>query len=330
MIGKYLKKKYKFIPDHFKPNLPKSIELGDVAGISIDQQDNIYLFNRSKHPVIVLSQTGEFLRTWGQGVFKNPHGSHIGFDNNIYLTDNGDHTVRKFTLHGKLLLQIGIPDSSSGFMSGKPFSKCTHSALSPEGNIIVSDGYGNASIHIFDPNGKHLKSWGKPGTSQGEFNLPHNVCCDKEGWIYVADRENSRVQIFSSKGKFEKQVNNMHRPSGLAITPGSNPDLIVGELGSYLEVNKTFPNLGPYLSFFNSKSDLLYRIGNNGKPGLSPGMFVSPHSIAYDSYGNIYVGDVVETDWAHLFGNKVKPIDIRRFQRFLRTGMWKEFTKQQS
>ncbi len=84
MIGKYLKKKYKFIPDHFKPNLPKSIELGDVAGISIDQQDNIYLFNRSKHPVIVLSQTGEFLRTWGQGVFKNPHGSHIGFDNNTH------------------------------------------------------------------------------------------------------------------------------------------------------------------------------------------------------------------------------------------------------
>ena len=117
-----MKKKYKFIPDHFKPNLPKSIELGDVAGISIDQQDNIYLFNRSKHPVIVLSQTGELLRTWGQGVFKNPHGSHIGFDNNIYLTDNGDHTVRKFTLDGKLLLQIGIPDSSPGFMSGKPYT----------------------------------------------------------------------------------------------------------------------------------------------------------------------------------------------------------------
>ena len=62
-------------------------------------------------------------------------------------------------------------------------------------------------------------------------------------------------------------------------------------------VNKTFPNLGPYLSFFNSKSVLLYRIGNDGKPGLLPGMFVSPHSIAYDSFGNIYVGDVVETDW---------------------------------
>ena len=122
-----------------------------------------------------------------------------------------------------------------------------------------------------------------------------------------------------------------------------SPREIAEKIGDYLVVNSSvvsfnivsgFLNLSiadeQYLSFFNSKSDLLYRIGNNGKPGLSPGMFVSPHSIAYDSYGNIYVGDVVETDWAHLFGNKVKPIDIRRFQRFLRTGMWKEFTKQQS
>ena len=318
---------YKFKPDTFKPNLPHSIELGDVAGISVDNKDNIYLFNRSKNPIIVLNPKGELLRTWGHGIFKNPHGSHIGFDQNIYLTDNGDHTVRKFTLDGKLLLQIGIPDTNSGFMSGKPFCKCTHSALSPEGDIIVSDGYGNAVIHIFDQNGKHIKSWGKPGTSPGEFNLPHNVCCDNDGFIYVADRENSRVQIFNSNGKFEKQIVNMHRPSGLAITPGFNPDIIVGELASYLKVNKNFPNLGPYLSIFNSMNDLLYRIGNEGKPSLAPGMFVSPHSIAYDSLGNIYVGDVAETDWDHIFKNQKKPKNIRRFQRFIRTGMWKASLK---
>ncbi len=319
-------KKYNFKPDNFQPNLPESIDLGDVAGISIDQHDNIYLFNRSKNPMIVLNQNGDFLRTWGHEVFKNPHGSHIGFDQNIYLTDSGDHTLRKFTLDGKLLLQIGIPETTSGFMSGKPFCKCTHSALSPEGNIIISDGYGNASIHIFDQKGKHLKTWGKPGSSPGEFNLPHNVCCDKEGLIYVADRENSRVQIFNSKGKFEEQITNMHRPSGLAITPGCNPDIIVGELASYLDVNKNFPNLGPFLSFFNPQNELLYRIGNKGKPGLFPGNFVSPHSIAYDSMGNIYVGDVVETDWYYLFGNQPKPLHMRRFHKFLRTGMWKGFS----
>ena len=152
-----MKKNYKFKNDNFELNLPSSIKLGDVAGISLDEKDNIYLFNRGENPIIVINQKGELITTWGHGIFKNPHGAHIGHDQNIYLTDNGDHTLRKFTLNGKLLLQIGIPDTSPGFMSGKPFCKCTHSALTPEGNIIVSDGYGNASIHIFDPNGIQLE-----------------------------------------------------------------------------------------------------------------------------------------------------------------------------
>ena len=277
-----MKKNYKFKNDNFELNLPSSIKLGDVAGISLDEKDNIYLFNRGENPIIVINQKGELIKTWGHGIFKNPHGAHIGHDQNIYLTDNGDHTLRKFTLDGKLLLQIGIPDTSPGFMSGKPFCRCTHSALTPEGNIIVSDGYGNASIHIFDQKGKHLKTWGNPGSLPGEFNLPHNVCCDEDGWIYVADRENSRIQIFNTDGKFEKQITNMHRPSGLAITPGSNPDLIIGELASYLEVNKNFPNLGPFVSFFNTQSNLLYRIRNKIKTSSTYGMLVSPHSIAYD------------------------------------------------
>ena len=89
--------------------------------------------------------------------------------------------MRKFTLDGKLLLTIGTAGVSSGFMSGKPFCKCTHSALAPNGDIYVSDGYQNACIHKFDPKGRHLKSWGTPGTGPGEFNLPHNICCDADG-----------------------------------------------------------------------------------------------------------------------------------------------------
>ena len=130
-----MKKNYKFKNDNFELNLPSSIKLGDVAGISLDEKDNIYLFNRGENPIIVINQKGELITTWGHGIFKNPHGAHIGHDQNIYLTDNGDHTLRKFTLDGKLLLQIGIPDTSPGFMSGKPFCRCTHSALTPEGNI---------------------------------------------------------------------------------------------------------------------------------------------------------------------------------------------------
>lgn len=298
--------------------IPPEVELGDVAGIAVDEKDRVYLFNRGSHPVVVLSQNGDVLSTWGQGIFENPHGATIGPDQFIYLTDNFDHTVRKFTLDGKLLLEIGTVGVSSGFMSGKPFCKCTHSAVSPSGDILVSDGYQNACIHKFAPNGKLLKSWGTPGTGPGEFNLPHNICCDPDGWIYVADRENSRVQVFDQEGRFETQINNMHRPSGLAITPGSCPDCIVGELASYLEVNKDFPNLGPFVSVLDQQSNVLSRLDAGEGTGLNPGQFLSPHSIAYDSTGNLYVGDVVDADWAHVFPDRKMPDQVRRFQKLRR------------
>lgn len=299
-------------------NFPDEITLGDVAGLAVDAQDRVYLFNRGSDPVVVLSRDGEVLTTWGHGIFTNAHGASVGHDQCLYLTDNFDHTVRKFTLDGKLLLTIGTAGVSSGFMSGKPFCKCTHSALAPNGDIYVSDGYQNACIHKFDPKGRHLRSWGTPGTGPGEFNLPHNICCDADGWVYVADRENSRVQVFDGEGRYEAQINNMHRPSGLAITSGTCPDCIVGELASYLLGNRDFPNLGPFVSVFDRDSTLLSRIGAGQGAGLAPGQFVSPHSIALDSHGDMYVGDVVETDWTKVFPEAEMPDPLRRFQKFRR------------
>lgn len=307
---------YEPVPDWAR--LPPEVHLGDIAGIAVDDKDRVYLFNRGDTPVVVLSQDGDVLTTWGQGVFTNPHGASIGPDQCIYLTDNFDHTVRKFTLDGILLLEIGTSGVSSGFMSGKPFCKCTHSAISPSGDIYVSDGYQNACVHKFDPKGRLLKSWGSPGTGPGEFNLPHNICCDGDGWIYVADRENSRVQIFDADGRFETQINNMHRPSGLAITPGDCPDCIIGELASYLEVNRDFPNLGPFVSVLDQQSRVLSRLDAGRGAGLDPGQFLSPHSIAYDRKGDLYVGDVVDADWISVMRDADKPDHPRRFQKLKR------------
>ncbi len=312
------KRTYSYEPQPDWAQLPPDLVLGDVAGIAVDGRDRVYLFNRGDHPVVVLDQGGAVLATWGQGLFVNPHGASIGPDQCLYLTDNFDHTVRKFTLDGELLLEIGTAGVSSGFMSGKPFCKCTHSAVGPGGDIFVSDGYQNACIHKFDPGGSLLKSWGTAGTGPGEFNLPHNICCDPDGWIYVADRENSRVQVFDQEGRFETQINNMHRPSGLAITPGSCPDCIVGELASYLAVNREYPNLGPFVSVIDQGGDLLSRIGADLGAGLGPGQFVSPHSIAYDSRGDLYVGDVVDADWGQVFPGVGQPENARRFQKLRR------------
>lgn len=309
---------YQFTPQPEWSRLPAEIVLGDVAGIAIDRQDRVYLFNRGAHPVVILGKDGEYLNSWGHGVFTNAHGAYIGPDDAIYLTDNGDHTVRKFTLDGKLLLTIGTAHKPAPAMSNRPFCRCTHCALAPNGDIYVSDGYGNAAIHKFSPDGRLLKSWGEPGTGPGEFNLPHNICCDADGWVYVADRENDRVQIFDGNGRYETQIVNMHRPSALAITGGHNPDCIVGELMSYLAVNRLTPNLGPRVSVFGRSGALLGRIDQKKGPGLEPGQFVSPHSIALDSAGDMYVGEVAATDWAAVFPDTPVPARLGRFQKFRR------------
>ena len=127
-------------------------------------------------------------------------------DDTIWLTDDGDHTVRQCTLEGKVLLTLGIPGKPAPYMSGEPFHRCTHTAMSPEGDIYVSDGYGNSRVHKYSPNGRLLLSWGAPGTDPGEFNIAHNITCDADGWVYVADRENHRVQVFDGNGKYESAV----------------------------------------------------------------------------------------------------------------------------
>src|SRR5947207_4700429 len=185
--------RYEVVDDWAK--LPPGREFNaDVAAVGVDTQDRVYAFNRGQHPMVVFDRDGNFLRSWGEGVFHRAHGVHMAPDDTLWLTDDGDHTVRHCTLDGKILLTIGIPGTPKPYMGGEPFHRCTHTALSPQGDLYVSDGYGNARVHKYAPNGTLIASWGEPGTDPGQFNIPHNICCDADGWVYVADRENHRVQ----------------------------------------------------------------------------------------------------------------------------------------
>ena len=231
------------------------------------------------------------LRTWGEGIFKRAHGIHMGPDDTIYLTDDDDHTVRKCTLEGKVLLTIGVPGKPAPFMSGEPFRRCTHTALSPDNEIYVSDGYGNARIHKYTQDGKRVLSWGEPGAGPGEFNLPHNIACDADGWVYVADRENHRIQVFDGNGRFETQWHNLHRPSGMYMPPGKCPVCYVGEIGPYYEFNRDAPNLGPRVTILSNEGKVLSRVTREPGGGLGAGQFISPHGLAVDSRGDLYVGE---------------------------------------
>src|ERR1051325_2859041 len=301
--------------------LPDGWQLTDVASVAVDSKDRVYVFNRGAHPMVVLDREGNFLRSWGEGLFNRAHGLHIDADDNLYCTDDGDHTVRKCTTDGKVLLTIGIPNKPAPFMSGEPFHRCTHTALSPKGEIYVSDGYGNACVHKFSPDGKLLKTWGESGTDPGQFNIVHNIVTDSDGWVYVADRENHRVQVFDGNGKFETQWVNMHRPSGLYMEPGKDGRFYVGEIGPDMAVNINVPNCGPRVSIYSHRGDLLCRLGHM-HAGLNPGQFISPHGLAVDSRGDIYVGEVSFTNWGRRVRAKGEelPPDLRSLQKLVKVG----------
>jgi DNA-binding beta-propeller fold protein YncE len=141
-------------------------------------------------------------------------------------------------------------------------------------------------------------SWGESGTEPGQFNIAHNIATDDDGWVYVADRENHRVQVFDGNGKYEAQWNNLHRPCGLYCCRGKKPTFVIGELGPGMPVNLKAPNLGPRLSIVDGQ-----------------GKLIAPHGLALDSKGDIYVGEVSYTNWKTSFPDKPMPSSIRSLQK---------------
>ncbi|NKC12746.1 MAG: hypothetical protein GKR94_11265 [Gammaproteobacteria bacterium] len=307
---------YRVVEDWAK--LPDGWTFMDVAGVAVDSNDTVFVFNRGEHPMMVFDRSGNFLRSWGEGLFKRAHGCHAGPDDAIYCTDDGDHTVRKLDAHGKLLLALGVPGEPAPYMSGEPFHRCTHTALSPDNHIFIADGYGNACVHKYTPDGKHVKTWGESGADAGQFNIAHNIVADDEGWIYVADRENHRVQVFDTDGRYETQWNNLHRPCGLFMPRGKCPHCFIGELGPGMPVNRTAPNLGPRLSIVDNAGKLVARLGAEDGPGFESGKFLAPHGIAVDSHGDIYVGEVAYTNWPATFGDEPLPRYLRTLQKLER------------
>jgi len=313
---------YRYTVEDDWAKLPPGMEFNaDVAAVGVDAHDNVYAFNRGKHPMCVFDRDGNFLRSWGEGVFVRPHGVFMAPDETLWLTDDGDHTVRHCTLDGTVLLTIGISGKPAPYMSGEPFHRCTHTALSPQADYLyISDGYGNSRVHKYTADGKRVMSWGEPGTDPGQFNIAHNICCDPDGWVYVADRENHRVQVFDGNGRYETQWNNMHRPSGLYMEGGTKtPRFFIGEIGPDMAVNIELPNCGPRVSIYTQKGELLARLGHP-HAGLDPGQFISPHGLAVDSHGDIYVGEVSFTNWGRRVRAKGEqlPPGLRSLQKLVK------------
>lgn len=297
-------------------NIPNTWSYKEATSVAVDSEDNVFVFNRGDIPVIVFNPEGDVIDTWGEGIFSSPHGITIDNNDDIFCVDVGDHSVRKFSKNGDLIFEIGTQGIPSEPMSGVPFAKPTHVAIDQNTNeFYVSDGYSNARIHKYSPNGEYLFSWGESGTNQGQFNIVHNIEVDSNGTVYVADRENHRIQVFDKDGKYQTQWINMSKAAALCIFTENQTELmLVGEYFAGIKGNSMGTNLGPRLSVLDLSGNVLARIGKNSY-GSEPGRFFSPHGIAMNSKGDIYVAEV---SWSDYGSQMNPPRELRSLQKLER------------
>jgi hypothetical protein len=286
---------FAFLSDDGWAKLPEGYEFPEVAGVAVDESDNLYVFNRGPHPLIVLDRDGGFLHSWGEGFYGGrAHGVTVSPDGFVYCVENTRHAIEKYTQAGELVWTLGNSGNPAPKWSNTPFNLPTHMAVSARsGDIFVSDGYGNNAIHRFSADGRLLASWGGHGIEPGSFQCPHNICLDEDDFVYVADRENNRVQVFDRDGHLEAIWHDIYRPSAMAFHGGL---IWCGEL-----LHDPHPlladctTMGHRISIFSKNGRLIARLGSEVE-GDGPGEFIAPHGITVDSQGNVYVGEVSYTE----------------------------------
>ena len=206
--------------------LPQGETFGMVSAVATDSQDRVYGFQRKDPPIVVFDRDGKFLSSWGNGNFVNPHGIYIA-DDIVYLTDREGSVAMKYTLDGKPLQLIGTHGvySDTGCeragdlvpRAAGPFNYLTEIVPSSSGDLYISDGYRNARVHRFSGDGQLKQSWGQPGkTDPNHFHLPHSLLVDDDGTVFVCDRENHRIQVFSSDGEFGSIWTDIQRPMDIS------------------------------------------------------------------------------------------------------------------
>ena len=184
-----------------RADLHVQAELGYPSSVAMDNDGRLYILHRGdkSDPVLVVDRDGRVLRSWGKGMFKIPHSIRIDPAGNVWTVDAASSMIFKFTPQGRKLMEISVggqPKTSS------EFNGTTDIAFAPNGHLFISDGYGNARILEYSADGKRIREWGSPGSAPGRLHLPHGIAIDENGVVYVADRENGRVQRFDLNGRF--------------------------------------------------------------------------------------------------------------------------------
>jgi DNA-binding beta-propeller fold protein YncE len=259
--------------------------------VAVNPDGEVYVLSRGdRHPVTMWSKEGDFIYCWGEGEFSpHPHGIYIAPSGTVWVVDRDFHVASEYTPGGERIRTLGrklepSPTWDGRFIKSKPFNMPTNLAIAANGDIFVSDGYGNHRVHKFNSEGDLLLSWGRQGTGPGEFALVHNIWVDKHQRVLVADDENHRIQLFDEDGVYLEEWS-MTNPSGLCI---SSDIVYVGQLAPYHE-----PALGSgwgAVSLWDLNGKQIGGWSGRDNPGKD--LMVSPHDVGVDEDGSVYVCEV--------------------------------------
>ncbi len=288
------------LPDlHYKalpgwPQLPSGWNFRETPGIAVDQRGHVYVIHRGEHPVMEFTADGKFVRAFGDGLYDRPHAVRIDPEGNIWTVDDMSHIVVKMDPTGRIRMVLGRWRSSSEMSStlAEPntlhgargirdgdvpkFNRPTDVAFASNGDLYVTDGYGNSRVVKFTKDGRFLKAWGKRGAGEGEFHTPHSIAIDARGRVYVADRENYRIQIFDGDGKFLTQWTHLGAPWGLDLSRDGHLYVADGYNNRVLKLTLEGKIVGAF-----------------GSPGKLPGQFSYLHHLAVGPDSAVYTAEIL-------------------------------------
>jgi 6-bladed beta-propeller len=246
--------------------------LEGYSAVAGDMQGNIYILHRPESkdvdPVVVIDSKGKFLRSWGKGTMSIPHSIRLDPADNVWVGDAHTSMFYKFTPEGKKLMEISVGDIPD---PNRPFCGATDTAFAPNSHIFVSDGYCNGRFVEYSADGKKLREWGKRGTGAGEFNVAHDIAIANER-LYVADRENGRLQWFHLDGRYLGEKKFGGQLYSVAVSPTG--DVYVG----------AYPRGVP----FNTENYILKFDPTSGK--ILGKIQVTAHQLSIGPDGTLYPG----------------------------------------
>jgi hypothetical protein len=313
------------VPDFFK--YPSEMNLGEMASVAVNSKGHIFMLSRSNvtgplygtiaTQVLEFDKNGNYIREIGKGLYGFGYAHSIRFDkyDNLWVVDKGTNMIMKFNPAGHVTMVLGrkeeAPDEHEYRKAGDPpprhvnnyYNQPTDVAWDSEDNIFISDGYQNSRVAKIDKNGDWIKSWGSRGADPGQFNTPHNIGLDRQNNVYVADRQNARIQVFDANGTFLRIIKiNVPPPPGakfvLGNTPPSPPS--TGTMGAgapwticitqgptqYLYTNDAFPGRIYKLTLDGTV------VGMFGKAGRQLKQFNWNHGLACPSENELYAADL--------------------------------------